>query len=688
MLPEVDVRMGTHSPSSVLDGNSSFTTISTSRVSVIPADVQFVIFIQSSGQLSSMTVAQRLVVQPIPFVRRLYVDMGFPSNQRRNAPLNAWNNGAVSVSDSKEFEPITLYTKPHPARPEAVVAVLSRKLLPGVYRLGLKEELPGFTPPGMLFAVGGTVEGEVAKCVDLTEKYQMLLSTRTGLTCATAGLTDTIAAVAKPKLCPDTNSCIATGEAQFRNHRWTDVIQYLQTAARYDSRRAAIHPTLAKAKLAAGSPDALEDFLVAILTGDVLAFDVCHEVTLTCQQAALTISRSEVTLRNAQGKTQFSVPPNRVNVVGINRQVSLSRETEGAYIRLDVDGKKYNLDPVPVDPSRGQSTRPGAVYREDAWAPAGCRVDTFLRCTGVVEQMIQLGNVIAQSLKFAAAPLPSGAACSGSDTAAYKITLGGTVYQVGTMSTNARPDGYVFADLNNRIVTDPSLVQRLSATASTIEGVVTTDEIDFALRTATVALETSAALDRYTLAQDLIVRSTIEAMKAAATGGGSLTAAISSVTVNVIKGELASPEAYFAKLSRAALRDAVAMLQQAQQIKQSVSSPFDADKTLQVHDLFVRGRALQLPFAALASGLLPTSGRQLVEKALNSAATQAIAGLPGEEVVTVQRLLQINELLAQAIATDPVFKRYGDNLKLAGDLSLAERNDLARFVKFSEDTCK
>lgn len=120
----------------------------------------------------------------------------------------------------------------------------------------------------------------------------------------------------------------------------------------------------------------------------------------------------------------------------------------------------------------------------------------------------------------------------------------------------------------------------------------------------------------------------------------------------------------------------------------SADSPALAVSDLQRYrELYEQAQGLDLPGEALAVGLMPKSGQQLTDQALQSALSQLVSNLPTGDVTTLKDLLQIQKGIAVAAKGIPALESYAENLKLVLALNGANDRKIAAWADQAAIAC-
>ena len=346
----VNVRLGRRTGvADVVNRQPGTAPPATVQVPELPADLKIVIFGQSSGTQSPLDIAKSLHLESLVYVRNLSVDTGWPSNINRTDPENGWDSGdAVElavVAGGDRARELEFLVKPMPGHQDMVVAGLSDKLRPGVYRLTMgQREL--FTPPGggMLFGVRDISQGEEAMCVDAVITYAMTMARTKYTPCTASSSSETVG--------PSTSS-IAPGEGTSGVGPSAPPVDCADYGTCFEAGMDAL--------MSSNGTQVIQSWDRALRLGGSLHIPVCRERPLRCEKGTFSLGTKEVSFINDKNENVFSVAPTQVGSPGTGRHDQASGQFT-AFFRLRVQAKNYNFDYSP--------------------ASNGCRTDFFLQCPG------------------------------------------------------------------------------------------------------------------------------------------------------------------------------------------------------------------------------------------------------------------------------------------------------------------
>jgi hypothetical protein len=191
-------------------------------------------------------------------------------------------------------------------------------------------------------------------------------------------------------------------------------------------------------------------------------------------------------------------------------------------------------------------------------------------------------------------------------------------------------------------------------------------------------LSTSQSLQKYSVVQDLVARSLVEAIGLAVTDGAALGNTVRNVTRNALFAEIKSaPKLVFTLAAQRGLEDAASQYHQLSliQLPPTDATVLSAPDLSVIRNLYIRARSEQLPFEALAAKLMPTSGVELAQQGFQSVVSEMlpVSGSADLQVVTFRNVLDLEKQVAALGNTQTALQSYRDNLNLA--LGLAEAND-------------
>jgi len=132
---------------------------------VFSPDVNFVVFLQASGPVSPMTVAQDMQLSTVGYVRNVEIGNCPNAGMAKRGTENGWD---------QIIQQVQLRVGPVPGQQEMVVSVPSSPLAPGIYSLSFDPVSGGFKRT-FLFAVQPVAEAANSRCVDLSLQYNVFM---------------------------------------------------------------------------------------------------------------------------------------------------------------------------------------------------------------------------------------------------------------------------------------------------------------------------------------------------------------------------------------------------------------------------------------------------------------------------------------------------------------------------------
>jgi hypothetical protein len=110
---------------------------------------------------------------------------------------------------------------------------------------------------------------------------------------------------------------------------------------------------------------------------------------------------------------------------------------------------------------------------------------------------------------------------------------------------------------------------------------------------------------------------------------------------------------------------------------------------VRIKTYYSQARTLDLPYAALAAKLMPTTASQLTNQAFASMISELIPsmGVNNAEMVTLKRLLDLQKSVGNLRDTLPALQDFSQNVKLALDLAAAENKMASEWATKSASAC-
>lgn len=498
--------------------------------------------------------------------------------------------------------------------------------------------------------------------------------------------------------CGDFQQCMQAGMGAFHSSNWSAAVSDFQSAAGLQPSSVAPWGWMSSAFLRTGQIGNLTHAYDKILTlGGTILVPACHELSFRpCDEGVLSMSASSIAFRDVRKRTVVTVSPSGVRPKGTQYNPLTQSDSFG----LRAGGRNYNFDFVPYN--------------------AGCRRQLFIQCpAGGIAQQSAVGKYVEQTIPklasggfvppatatsgSAPAPKTSGtptasantAPCGQTVSAGYSILANGRLYTAKTAITSAGRIP-VFFDEKGAPVLDATLLRTLELGAWTRDTIVasasTRAEIAGKLHTLPDMISTSQALQGYQAVQDVLARAMAESIEAAVTGGASLSKAVPNLAWGVVREQLSqSPRTVLIVAARTGLQNSLADYKQLTQgvLPPANSNALDITTLEQVRTLFIQAQSVDIPNEALASALMPTSGLDLTNEALQSVVSELLPGLPSKgAVVTLSGLLDFQKSLAQAGRTLPALQKYDQDLNLELDLWKADDHKLDTLTTQAAAVCR
>jgi hypothetical protein len=282
--------------------------------------------------------------------------------------------------------------------------------------------------------------------------------------------------------------------------------------------------------------------------------------------------------------------------------------------------------------------------------------------------------------------------CRQSSYAGYVLILQNHSYSVRTIGSGAARS-YVFFDENGVQVTDPGVLQQLASAVWTRDNVVASQDARSGQTRVSGILGTSQAMLKYTVAQDLLSYAMVDAIEAAVTDGASLTQTVAGITLGAAKSQMTdAPKIVLTLAAQHGLEATVNIYRSTEVLlPPKEATTLNTADLARARDLYFQARSLELVFGALAAKLMPVTASDLTNEALQSAFSALadgplFSGAPSEKV-TLQRLLDLQAGIANLNTSLPGLDRYSENLKLALNLTKANRQTISAMAATAEKKC-
>jgi hypothetical protein len=510
--------------------------------------------------------------------------------------------------------------------------------------------------------------------------------------------------------CGDYEACVKLGKAWLGGLNWSAALAAFQTASALDPSKPDAWAGQGFADLPLGRAADLPGLWdKALKLGGEIGFGVWHELSFHSERGIFTLSPTEVSFVNQKGQKLFGVAPAQVGALGADRILN------HAFFRLRVANKNYNFDLIPLG--------------------VPCQVQVLIECPEIaIQQQSIVATYVAGTIpKLAAgafstaeqplleapksapemvtpkppatfspalqpaqspAPLVAAAGCSGGTDLGYSIMADGHLYRARSAASVDGGQVPVFFDEKGSAVQDGPLLHRLELGAWTRENIVaspaTRSEIANKERVLSDIIGTSQAIQRYEATQDLLARSMAEAIGAAVTGGVSLSKAVTNLVWGTVRSQLLnSPRTFFTLSAQVGLQKSLETYRQLEKLLPPAdSTALDITALENVKNLYSQAQGLDLPNEALASALMPKSGLEQTNQALQSVVSELIPGLPSaNESVTLDGLWKLQKSLAEAGKGQPALQKYSENFDLVANLSAADNRKIDAWATQAAQAC-
>lgn len=631
---------------------------SVQQVPELSSDLKIIVYQQSSGMASSLAIAQSLRLEALVFVRTVFVDTGWPQNVRRSGPENGWEAGdapeLLGIASGDRARALEFLVKPVPGQQDMVLAGLAERLKPGLYRLGVREQLP-FVSSGNIFAVSPVAEGEAAACVDAHVTYAMAMSTTKYTPCGSARpAADATGGV--PRSTPSPGTPVApSSDPATAGFQFLAAGQLTEATAAWDR---------------------------ALKAGSSLRFSACREKAFGCGKGMLQVNTTLISFSDSKGRLVFSAAPRDFELAAVDPSYAFT--TKAASARVRATKKNYSLFYLPT----------GVPCDESSVVPV---------CDerGYAQQMAVAGYVVSVirraasgDLKVEASPTEAPKelgppSCSSARDLNYSVLHGGRLYR-GKSVGAAGQEVTVFFDDKGHLVTDSAVAQQLTAVAWTRENVVQPADARTGSKRVLAILETSRALQGYQTTQDVLVRANVEALLAGATGGASLTKVVPNLTWGILKSQLIDTKIWLNGFAWSGLQQSHESYKELEAaLPPADATALDGQAALHIRDLYNGGRILELSCGGLAVALMPTQGKQLWMQSWKSAVSQVAPQLPpSTQKVTLDGLLKMHTLLSAATSGIEGMEKYKTGFDLAMHLKEATDKKISEAASASIGACK
>jgi tetratricopeptide (TPR) repeat protein len=485
--------------------------------------------------------------------------------------------------------------------------------------------------------------------------------------------------------CGEYEICLKSGISALTSSQWDLAIADFKQATVLDASKPSAWAWLGAAYLSSGQKEQAPDLWdKALRLGGPIVFPVCWERKIGyCRNGSFRLGRDEVSFTNSAGEKIFGAPSSQVSAKG-----TISSLNAQAGFRVEASGKNYDLDFVPV----GLTCDRGAIVQ----CPPEGTTQQLTVANYVSHTIPKLGSgTLSQappaiSTGSSASSPSSNSSCDQAKDSGYSILLQGHLYKVRATSS-PNPD-HLFYDERGSQVVDLNLVQQLSSAAWTRDNIVASPDVRNASLRVAGLLTTSKALQGYSNAQDLLARGMVEALESVVTDGASLTKAVPNLTGGVLVNQLKNaPKTIFVLTAQRGLEQSLAAYKQMESVPlpPADATVLNGPDLVRIKTYYSQARTLDLPYAALAAKLMPTTGSQLTNQAFASVISELIpsTGVNNAEMVTLKSLLDLQKSVGNLRDTLPALQDFSQNVKLALNLAAAENKMISEWATKSASAC-
>jgi hypothetical protein len=486
--------------------------------------------------------------------------------------------------------------------------------------------------------------------------------------------------------CGEYEICLKSGISALTSSQWDLAIADFKGATVLDASRPSAWAWLGAAYLSSGQKEQAPDLWdKALRLGGPIVFPACWERKIGyCRNGSFRLGRDEVSFTNSAGEKVFGAAASQVSAKGaINNPLNAQ-----AGFRVEAGGKNYDLDFVPV----GLTCNRGAIVQ----CPPEGTTQQLAVASYVSRTIPKLGSgtftqtpPAISTGSFATSP-SSNSPCDQAKDSGYSILLQGHLYKVRATSS-PNPD-HLFYDEKGSQVVDLNLLQQLASAAWTRDNIVASPDVRNASLGVAGLLTTSKALQGYSNAQDLLARGMVEALEAVVTDGVSLTKAVPNLTGGVLVNQLKNaPKTIFVLTAQRGLEQSLAAYKQMENVPlpPADATVLNGPDLVRIKAYYSQARTLELPYAALAAKLMPTTASQLTNQAFGSVISELIpsVGVNNAEMVTLRSLLDLQKSVGNLRDTLPALQDFSQNVKLALDLAAAENKMVSEWATKSASAC-
>ena len=622
-------------------------------VPVFTSDVQFLVFLEQSGQVSPMMVAKEMELMPVPFIRNVQFN-GCPNGEQvRSGIENGWG---------ETTQRLELRIKPVPGQQQMVLTVPSARLAPGVYTLSFDPIANGtMFKKTYIFAVQPISQAASSQCFDLSIPYNPSLFQNNGEMPSTltpcgsspaapaTSSSSTLAAPSTPSPAATANAPQTSPPASGQPPSWTDPETGL-TWTKSDN-------------------DADLDFAGAV--------SYCKSLN---HAGASDWRLPEINELQGIYDPSESVPWNRPDLVALH----IAGIPGPAHIKgeISVSGAEIsNTGKPPADLQTFDFGR-GKIKPIKSSKP-----HKYMRALCVRSAPASGSSATPKTSPASVSP------CDQASAAPYAILAKGHLYKIKVLGPAGPAEKLFFFDEKGAQVNDPTLAGQLALSVWTHDNVLASPDARQGSTRVSAILGTSKALQHYTTVQDLLARGAVEAIEAVVTDGASLEKAVPNLTLGTLKSQLLnSPQTFLTMVAQSGLSDSLAKYRQTESmLPPQDSSVLNQTDLVQIQELYLQARALELAYGALAAKLMPTKGAALSQAALKSAFSELTSGplFSGAPTtaVTLKTMLQIQQAIKSLKVQVPALESYTQNLDLAVNLTQANKNTINKWAQTACQPC-
>jgi uncharacterized repeat protein (TIGR03803 family) len=285
--------------------------------------------------------------------------------------------------------------------------------------------------------------------------------------------------------------------------------------------------------------------------------------------------------------------------------------------------------------------------------------------------------------------LPSGTAgaCNGAYDLGYSLSDGVHIYKVEGIGPRGPNQAHLFFDEAGALMEDPNLLQKLALGAWTKERILDRYNPNNGSIQVSGFLSVFSSLQGWQQAEDILAKTTVEALAAVATLGTSVDTMPTRLVAAEVERQLANPKVALAHWVRAGLGQSWSDYKQLEQlIPPAGTTEFRLTDLSEIQSLYSQANTLASVNEALGAALAPKTWQDEFSQYIASAVGEFLGqpGISSVGTLTFRNILQLEEVVAGSLQA---FNAYKQSLDLALKLAASNQQVISTWAAEAAKGC-